>query len=150
MRITIHHTAVGQNHARDITRKLRALQSFSQSDELLANGHRKEAWADIPYHFYIDAEGAIAEGRQVHFVGDTNTDYDPTGHIGVVLEGNFDHEQPGEEQKKSLGQLLIFLTSEHGIPADNIGYHKGFAATACPGENLIAALPRILERVRGQ
>src|SRR5262245_16557745 len=86
-RITIHHTAVKQNPQRTLAQKLQALQKFSQNPGTLGNGAAKPVWPDVPYHYYIDCHGQIGEGREVQFVGDTNTKYDPTGHALVVLEG---------------------------------------------------------------
>lgn len=143
--ITVHHTATRQRPGLDIARKLRALQAFSQRAELLSNGKRKVAWADVPYHYYIDAHGTIAEGRDALYIGDTNTAYDPTGHLAIVLEGNFELEEPTDDQVNSLTILLSRLASEYGITVDEIGYHRKFAATTCPGENLISQLPHIIE-----
>src|SRR5688572_19180998 len=88
MRITIHHTATPQKPERTLKDKMQALQKFSQNPGPLGNGKAKPAWPDVPYHYYIAANGEVAEGRDVNFVGDTNTEYDPTGHVLVVLEGN--------------------------------------------------------------
>lgn len=139
-RITIHHTASAQKPNRPIGAKLRSLQAFSQRSETLADGRTKQAWADIPYHFYIDANGEIAEGRSIDFVGDTNTAYDPTGHIAIVVEGNFEAETPSAAQFASLQNLIQYLASSIGVADQLVGVHADFASTACPGANLAHAL----------
>ena len=68
---------------------MRNLQRFSQKRERLASGKMKVAWADVPYHFVINAAGQIAQGRDINFAGDTNTNYNPKNHIQIVLQGNF-------------------------------------------------------------
>ena len=82
-----------------------SLQRFSQTASRLDTGKLKPVWFDIPYHFYIAVDGKIADGRSIKFVGDTNTDYNPTGHALVVLEGNFENEEPSPDQLKSLQAL---------------------------------------------
>ena len=80
---------------------------------------------------------------QWQFVGDTNTAYDPTGHLLVVLEGNFEEEQPTELQMKSLRRLVAFMGARHGITPEMIGSHKDFAETLCPGKHLQELIPGI-------
>lgn len=142
-RITIHHTASHQRRDLSIEQKMRDLQRFSQNPSQLATGRTKPAWPDVPYHFYIGFDGQIAEGRDVNFVGDTNTDYDPTGHILIVLEGNFDEEQPSSAQIDSLRCLARWLTGYWRIPPSAIKGHKDYASTACPGRNLEDEVPRL-------
>ncbi|MHC2992372.1 N-acetylmuramoyl-L-alanine amidase, partial [Pontibacter sp. HJ8] len=89
-RLTIHHTATTQSTSRSLADKMRALQKFSQEDSPLASGKMKPAWADIPYHLYVDVHGEVAEGRDIQYAGDSNTSYDPAGHLLVVVEGNFE------------------------------------------------------------
>lgn len=144
-RITLHHTAVRARPSRALADKMRGLQRFSQSNELLADGRRKPAWPDVPYHFYIDANGQVAEGRDQRFAGDTNTNYNPAGHIGIALEGNFEKEHPTPAQEQALAALLSRLMQEHGLTAADVGTHKNFAATACPGRHLEARIPAILQ-----
>ncbi len=145
-RITIHHTAVRQRPDISLAQKLRSLQNFSQSDALLADGRTKAAWPDIPYHFYIDANGVVAEGRVIGFVGDTNTNYDPLGHIGIALEGNFEIEEPSTAQTDALAELLSILLDELALVPGDIGHHGSFAATACPGHHLEVQLPDVIAR----
>ncbi len=143
VRITVHHTATQPNAGRTLSKKLQSLQRFSQSSERLADGRLKVAWADVPYHFYIDATGGIGEGRAVRFVGDTNTRYDPSGHIGIVLEGNFEDAPPAPQQVEALVSLLVNLATTHNISPDVIAGHKHYAQTLCPGKHLAALLPDI-------
>jgi N-acetyl-anhydromuramyl-L-alanine amidase AmpD len=141
-RLTIHHTAVAQAPARSAAEKLRALQLFSQRDDSLADGRRKPAWGDVPYHFYVATDGTVAEAREWRYVGDTNTRYDPTGHLLVVVEGNFQNEQLTDAQRRALEILIPALARRFDIPAGAIGGHRDFASTSCPGRNLYAELPR--------
>jgi hypothetical protein len=84
-RITLHHSAVPYRLNMDPVKSMQALQRFSQSSGTLGNGKPKKAWADVPYHFVVFPQGQVAEGRQLEYVGDTNTEYDPTGHLLVPL-----------------------------------------------------------------
>lgn len=142
-RITIHHTAQRQRSDRTLAQKLQALQRFSQAPGELGSGRTKPAWADVPYHYYIAVDGQIGEGRDVRFIGDTNTSYDPTGHALVVLEGNFEVEEPTAAQLRSTEQLVGWLGRRFRVPPERLGDHNDFAATACPGRNLEARLPAL-------
>lgn len=147
VRITIHHTATRQNPDRPLDDKLRALQRFSQREDKLASGRIKPAWPDVPYHYYIDCTGAVGEGRTLEFAGDTNTEYDPTGHALVVLEGNFEEEEMTEAQLDSLLHITVWLARTWNVPPENIGGHSDYARTACPGKSLHAHLPELRRQV---
>lgn len=148
MAVLVHHTGAAMKIKTTLIAKMRGLQRFSQAKEKLADGRTKPAWPDVPYHFYIAADGKIAEGRSITAVGDTNTSYDPTGFIQVVVEGNFDTEQPTDAQTKSLKTLLMWLTQNHNIKPTAILKHNEKAKTACPGKNLDAALALIIEALK--
>jgi hypothetical protein len=141
--ITIHHTATDQQPDRPLADKLLALQRFSQTEAELADGRVKRAWADVPYHFYIAPDGTIAEARHVAYAGDTNTPYDPRGHLLIVLEGNFEHEQVTPAQWASLVWLTRATARQWGIPADEITGHRDHTPTLCPGEGLYRRLPEL-------
>lgn len=147
-RITIHHTASRTNPQRTLEDKLRALQAFSQREDRLADGRVKPKWADIPYHFFVNVDGNIGECRDVAFPGDTNTPYDPTGHLLIVLEGNFMEEEVGEAQWRSLVQLTAWLAYQHRLSPINIQSHRDFTATLCPGDKLYERLPELREAVK--
>ena len=141
--VTVHHTASLQKRRASLEEKMRSLQAFSQSAGTLAGGKRKPVWPDVPYHFYISVDGRIAEARDINFVGDTNTDYDPTGHVLIVLEGNFEKEQASAHQLRALKELSLWLAVTWKIPASEIKGHRDYASTACPGKNLENELPRL-------
>jgi hypothetical protein len=141
--ILVHHTGSAMNPEKSLEQKMRGLQRFSQAKEKLKDGRTKPAWPDVPYHFYIAADGRIAEGRAITAVGDTNTGYDPTGFIQIVVEGNFETETPEAAQTTALKTLLASLSKTYAIKPDQILAHNDKAQTACPGKNLKALLPSV-------
>lgn len=154
-RITIHHTGVLSNPKRSLEDKLRGLQAFSQREDKLANGKTKPAWPDIPYHFYISIDGRIGEGREVQFAGDTNTEYDPRGHLLIVVEGEFDQEKPTEAQMRSLENLLLWSVKKFGNQTKSVrsfidlkGHMDFSRQTNCPGKSLESELPRLRSWLR--
>lgn len=147
-RLTIHHTGVKQAPARSTAEKIRGLQLFSQRDDSLSSGKKKPAWPDVPYHLYVGIDGTVAEGREWQYVGDSNTPYDPTGHLLVVVEGSFDTEQLTAEQRRSLDVLLPSLVKRFDIAPERIAGHRDFAETSCPGKNLYSELERYREMAR--
>jgi hypothetical protein len=142
-RLTIHHTGTAQNFTRTIEEKMRGLQAFSQRDDSLDTGKKKPAWADVPYHYYVAVDGAVAEGREWNYVGDTNTEYNPAGHLLVVVEGRFDTDTLTTAQRRTLDTLIPALAHHFHIAGAKLAGHRDFAVTDCPGRNLYAELPRL-------
>ena len=132
-RLTIHHTGVVLEDNRQAPTRLRAHQVFHQTDR---------GWPDLAYHFAIDREGNVYEGRATDFRGDTATSYDPTGHLLAVLEGNFDVETPADRQVQSVAELLAWARGRYSVGLDTIKSHRDYTPgeTACPGANLYALL----------
>lgn len=128
-RLTIHHTGVALADNRLAPGRLRAHQAFHQVDR---------GWPDLAYHFAIDRNGNIYEGRSPEFRGDTATSYDPSGHLLVVLEGNFDAEPTNEAQLVALRHLLAWAAGRYSVAASTIKSHRDYAPgeTSCPGDNL--------------
>jgi hypothetical protein len=119
------------------------LQAFSQRDDSLASGKKKPAWADVPYHYYVAVDGAVAEGREWRYTGDTNTEYDPAGHLLVVVEGNFQTDTLTSAQRRTLDALIPALARHFHIAGSMLGAHRDFANTECPGRSLYAEIPRL-------
>ena len=124
-RITLHHDGA-EFHGGAVAR-MRALQSWSR---------RVRGWVDIPYHFLVDREGHIYEGRPLEYVGDTATEYDPTGHALITVMGNYNTQETNQAQLAAIVDLASWLCYEYTIPPQMIRGHRDYAATSCPGTNL--------------
>jgi hypothetical protein len=150
--IVIHHTAERQQSELTLAQKLQRLQRFSRAPGTVTapgspDGRPKAAWGDVPYHFYIDSGGRIGEGRDVRYAGDTNTEYDPANRIQIVLEGQFDKEQPTPAQLQSLDRLAIWLAAKYRVAPGKISGHGDHVVTDCPGQGLKAYLPVLRAKV---
>jgi N-acetylmuramoyl-L-alanine amidase len=136
-KLTIHYTGVKQNSKRKIEEKIRNLFHFSV--DVIELPMKKKKWGDVPYHFYLDMYGKVAEGRDTRWQPDTNTNYDPDGHITVVVEGD-NTDSLTDDQKGKLFALMRAIQLSWGIPMSNVGVHKDYASTACPGASVAAAV----------
>ncbi len=126
-KITIHHEGEYFKEGTDVAAYLKNLQSWSRTEK---------HWMDIPYHYIIDPEGNIYEGRPLIYPGDTNTDYDVRGHALICVLGNYEIQKLNANQLKSLVDLTSFLAKKYNVSLDNIKGHKDYALTLCPGEDL--------------
>lgn len=126
-RLTLHHVATAKplTPQDDPTTKLLAIQKW---------GNREKGWADLPYHFLIDLEGKIYEGRDVMKVGDTSTKYDPAGHFLVSMIGNYELQAPNEKQLAAIADLMAWGSDYFNIDPSTIAGHRDHVAgTQCPG-----------------
>jgi hypothetical protein len=145
--IVIHHTAEPQRPGETLAQKLQRLQRFSRAEGSVEK-RPKPRWGDVPYHYYIDAAGRIAEGRNIGYEGDTNTPYSLAGRIQIVLEGHFDTEEPSAAQTRSLDRLVVWLAARYRVPAAKItGHNDHVPSSSCPGQNLKSYLPLLREKV---
>lgn len=147
--ITVHHAGVARKTEPSFAQRMRNLQSWSQRDDELAGGKKKPMWSDIPYHYYIDWDGTIAECREIIYPGDTNTSYDVWGHALICLEGSLSVDEYTKEQKESLRKLVTWLSWRHRVPSTKIKGHKDYAPgeTSCPGDAAYADLPELRRHV---
>jgi hypothetical protein len=99
-------------------------------------------YADIAYHYVIDDQGNIYEGRNLYYRGAHTGGYN-TGTVGIVLLGNFEHDQPTQAQIDKLQLLTRALAGQYGIT--HLAGHRDFqpGVTVCPGDNLAALLPQL-------
>lgn len=93
-------------------------------------------WSDIPYHFMIAPSGVIYEGRNVYTAGETNTTYDPSGHLLITCLGNFEEQKVTGEQLQSLINMIAYCCIKYQIDPETIKGHKDYADTLCPGKDL--------------
>ena len=133
---------------------------------VIRNYHRQvSGFSDIGYHFVIEPDGMVYEGRAIDRVGahagvtreqrrdkTKDPDYDS---IGICLDGLYTDALPPAAQLKALVLLLADLRDRYGIPSDHVIGHRDvrpvlvegrgltFAGneTECPGAALAEALP---------
>jgi hypothetical protein len=126
--ITLHHGGEPFSKKKDPIQYLRDLQEWSR---------RVKHWIDIPYHYIIDLDGRIYQGRNIEYAGDTNTDYDPTGHALICVVGNYEEISPSESQLTAVVKLMTMLAEKYKISASAIKGHLDYSKmTVCPGKNL--------------
>lgn len=127
-KITIHHGGEEFAEDKDMIQYLRNLQSWSRSEK---------KWIDIPYHFMIDLKGNIYEARPINYPGDTNTEYDVTGHALICVVGNYEIQKINDSQLHSLAKLTAFLKQKYRLELKDIKGHKDYSnQTVCPGKDL--------------
>jgi hypothetical protein len=122
--MTVHHTAAPLTSNTRAPARIRSHQAFHIDGR---------GWADIAYHFIVDANGHIYEGRPVTAVGDTGTNYDPTGHLLVCAEGDFDQHAITGAQLAAVADVLAWGASQFGVDPATIRGHRDWASTSCPG-----------------
>lgn len=140
-RLTVHHTAVEVGSASEAPRRMRSYQNF----------HQESGWPDVAYHYLIDTNGHVYEGRPVSARGDTFTEYDPTGHFLVCCDGHFDQQGLPAAQLGSLADVLAWAAVQFGVGPSTIAGHGDFAATTCPGSHVAGLITdRTLQSMVGQ
>ena len=139
--MTLHHSAVVFDDNRQMAARLREHQRNHQD---------VQGWIDIAYHVAVDREGNLFELRPAGLVGDTATNYDPTGHFLVLVEGNFEEQPVTEAQLQGAALAFAWGAQQYGLSTKTILGHQDVpAATACPGAALEAYITdgRLKERV---
>ena len=128
-RVTLHHTGSAEplRRGEDPVEKLRGLQSWGAS---------ARNWWDVPYHFLLDLDGRVYEGRDWRYMGETNTTYDPAGHFLISVIGNYERQEPTPALLESIADLMAWAIDRFGLTPDSIGGHYQFAGTSCPGQHL--------------
>ena len=135
--LVVHHSAQKvTGDSRSQLERMRALYAFHANNR---------GWGDIGYHYVIDEEGQIYEGRAGgdNVVGG-HVYCGNVGTIGVMMMGNFEIEKPTHAQTNSLQWLLAELANKydldlssraifHGKQMPVIVGHGDLISTECPG-----------------
>lgn len=103
--------------------------------DAIKRGHLARGYRDIGYHWVIELVNGVltaAPGRPewdtgAHCPG-RNTD-----GIGVCCVGNFQETVPSEELYQFVSYVCRGIMQRH--PIKEIGGHRDYYATACPGKN---------------
>jgi len=150
--LVLHHTGESaEQESKDLTgtERVRAIYQW----HTVHNG-----WGDLGYHYLVDKEGVIYEGRAGgESVIGAHAYCANTGTIGIALIGNFLRSLPTEAQLKSTRWLLANLSARydldpksftlfHGASIPTIALHEDLGDTECPGriEELAPAIRRLV------
>jgi len=94
-------------------------------------------WADIGYHYVIDPQGRVWEGRSVRFQG-AHVKNNNEHNLGIMVLGNFDEQKPTPEALATLDAFLADRMRAYRISLSSVRTHQEINPTACPGTNLQA------------
>ncbi|MEM6803067.1 MAG: peptidoglycan recognition family protein, partial [Bacteroidota bacterium] len=161
--IVIHHAAGSWDRKRTGIELVQAIQK-AHKQRRDKNGNK---WNDIGYHFLIDPNGIIYQGRSFMEEGQSlgdipllirgaHTGGANKGRIGICLMG--DYHDPASvhyirkitpASKKALTHLLVFLHRRYkpqgdpriNVKGQTITGHQDFGPTSCPGDNIYKFLP---------
>ena len=122
------------------------------------------SFAAIAYHFFIEKDGTIYEGRPLEIMGshagEGNTPgptNDPDwGAIGIAVQGDYHHaddwissDDPPREQLQSLEKLVIALLSIY--PIRHLLMHREVPrkgnATVCPGDHMASHVQSLRKKL---
>ncbi len=142
-KIIIHHTA-GINGEDNAAASVRGIYYYHTV---------RKGWGDIGYNYLIDTHGNIYEGRAGgESVVAGHARGNNTGTIGIAVMGNYEEESVSYAALEALAYLVQDKAELHNINVDryssfrgevtpNMGGHRDFGSTLCPGKNLYAILP---------
>jgi len=134
-RITVHHSADyngerAEQGAKESVQAVRSIQRFHMQ------GNR---WGDIGYHFLIDPQGRVYEGRSLNWQGAHAGD--PARNrrnIGICVLGDYSNGAPPAAAVEALAGLIDWLLDKHSIARNQIyGHLELKSGTACPGPALL-------------
>lgn len=97
--------------------------------------HKQKGWGKIGYHYFIDKQGVLTQGRADNEEGAHTIGYNLQS-LGICLAGNFDATMPTEAQIVTLRNLLAVKTKQYAIPLENIVPHRFASGKTCYGKLL--------------
>lgn len=105
-------------------------------------------WGEIAYHYVVDTNGNVAEGRPLKYSAHSGTAGDDTlmdsfgehyypNHLAVVLAGNYDYQNLEEPALMGMARVLSAAQVEFRLGSDRIGSHRSRGSTStCPGDHI--------------
>lgn len=129
---TLHHT---QGHYPETfsasLAEIRFIQDYHQN---------AKKWNDIGYHFLIDPQGNIFEGRPINVVGAHVLNRN-SGNVGISIMGSY--HPPSQhvftpETQASFVSVARYVKDTYSIQVSSFFAHREIGKTDCPGDNLYA------------
>ncbi len=129
-RITIHHDATNSSGLRGqaaVARRLESIRRYHRS--------RGSEWVDIGYHYIIDPEGRVWEGRPLAIEG-AHVKQTNDHNLGVMLMGNFSQQRPTASQIATLNGFVRDQMLRYRVSTNRLFTHQELKSSECPGTNL--------------
>jgi hypothetical protein len=129
-RITIHHDAMNASG-------LSGQRAAAARMEKVRRSHldRGPTWVDIGYHYVIDPDGRVWEGRPASIEG-AHVSATNEHNLGIMLMGNFQEHRPTQAQLTTLDNFVAFQMRQHRVPISRVFTHRELKPTECPGRFL--------------
>ncbi len=127
-RITVHHSAMDSSGLRSQSDVVGQIESIRAT-------HVRNGWADIGYHYVIDPQGRVYEARPAWKQGAHVKDQNEH-NLGVMLMGNFEHQQPTSDSINSLRRMVAMQMRKYRVPLNRVYTHREIGKSACPGRVL--------------
>ena len=104
--------------------------------------HKQQKWECIGYHYVIDIDGTIEDGRPIDMIGAHCSGYNSES-VGICYIGGCDKNMKAkdtrtEAQKQSMYKLVKELLEKYKLPSTQVYTHNvlcGFSK-ACPSFKL--------------
>lgn len=131
VRITVHHDALDNSG-------IRTESDAAQRMATVRRGHmtrHPDPFADIGYHYVIDPQGRVWEGRSIAYQG-AHVKGQNEGNLGIMVMGNFDTNRPTSAALATLDAFVVQQMHRYNVPLAKVKTHQEMAPTECPGRNL--------------
>lgn len=135
-RITVHHDGMPPVTLRAKSEVARRLEQIREA-HVGRHDDGGRNWADIGYHYIIDPQGRVWEGRPIRFQG-AHVHNNNEHNLGIMVLGNFDEQKPTPEALATLDAFLADRMRGCRVSLDRVLTHQEINPTACPGKNLQA------------
>lgn len=103
----------------------------SVTKEKITEWHLDRGWNDIGYHFVIESDGVVRQGRSIRMQG-AHVHGHNENNIGICIVGGVDSEGKSvmnftEYQLENLRTLILGLLWVYDVPEENILGHRDWS-----------------------
>lgn len=130
--LIIHHEGTG-----------RIIPDNEKRFKIVDDYHKSLGWGSCGYHYFIERDGKVEQGRQDNEEGAHTIGYNQKS-LGICLAGDMDMQMPSVAQIISLKQLLEAKMALYSVLKENIVPHRKFANKTCYGAKLTESWARNL------
>lgn len=130
-RITVHHDGMPPV-------ELRGQSDVAARLEQIRRAHvtrRDQPFADIGYHYIIDPQGRVWEGRSVRYQGAHVKDHNEH-NLGILVLGHFNYQRPTPQALAALDRFVAQQMARYNVPLSRVMTHQEISPTECPGYHL--------------